>query len=89
MVFNAISSNIDEVPSVNSSGNVFVFEDVNVYHKDWLTYSGKTDRPGDLFHNFSISNDLTHMSNCITQIPDCDSHKPDLLDLFFLTLIFV
>ena len=89
MVFNAISSNIDEVPSVNWSDNVFVFEDFNVYHKDWLTYSGRNDRPGDLFHNFSISNDLTHMINFITQIPDCDSHKPNFLDLFFLTLICV
>ena len=24
----------------------------NVYHKDWLTYSGETDRPGELFYNF-------------------------------------
>ena len=45
-VFNSISSNIDEVLSINPSANVFVFGDSNVHHKDWLTYSGGTDQPG-------------------------------------------
>ena len=43
-VFDSISSNIDEVLSINPSANVFVFGDFNVHHKDWLTYSGGTDR---------------------------------------------
>ena len=33
-------------------------------------------------NNFSISNDLTQMVNFLTQIPDCDSHSPTLLDFF-------
>ena len=45
-VFDSISSNIDEVLSIHPSANVFVFGDLNVYHKDWLIYSGRTDRPG-------------------------------------------
>ena len=53
-VLDSISSNIDEVLSINPSANVFVFGDCNVHHKDWLTYSGGTDRPGELFYNFSI-----------------------------------
>ena len=81
-VFDSISSNIDEVLSINPSANVFVFGDFNVHHKDWLTYSGGTDRPGELCYNFSISNDLTQIVNFPTQIPDCDSHSPTLLDLF-------
>ena len=48
MVFDSISSNIDEALSVNPSANVFVFGDFNVHHKDWLTYSGGTDRSGEL-----------------------------------------
>ena len=48
MVFYSISSNIDEVLSINPSVNVFVFGDFNVHHKDWLTYSGGTDQPGEL-----------------------------------------
>ena len=60
---------------------VFVFGYFNIYYKDWLTYSGGTDRPGELSYNFSISNDLTQMVNFPTQIPDCDSHSPALLDL--------
>ena len=81
-VFDSISSNIDEVLSINPSANVFVFGDLNVYNKDWLTYSSGTDPPGELCYNFSISNDLTQMVNFPTRIPDCDSHSPALLDLF-------
>ena len=47
-----------------------------------LTYSGGTDRPGELCYIFSISNDLTQMLNFPTWIPDCDSHSPALLELF-------
>ena len=60
-VFDSISSNIDEVLSINPSANVFVFGDFNVHHKDWLSYSGGSDQPGELCYNFSISNDLTQM----------------------------
>ena len=81
-VFDSISSNIDEVLSINPSANVFVFGDFNVHHKDWLAYSGGTDRPGDLCYNCSISNDLTQTVNFPIRIPDCDSHSPVLLDLF-------
>ena len=61
---------------------MFVFGDFNVHHKDCLTYSGGTDRAGELCYNFSISNDLTQIVNFPTRIPDCDSHSPALLDLF-------
>ena len=67
---------------INPSANVFVFGDFNVHHKDWLTYSSGTDRPGELCYNFSISNDLTQMVNFPTRISDCDSRSPALLDLF-------
>ena len=76
-VFVSISSNTDEVLSINPSANVFVFGGFNVHHKDWLTYSGGTDRPGELCYNFSISNDLTQMVN----FPS-GSHSPALLDFF-------
>ena len=81
-VFDSVSSNIDEVLSINPSANVFDFGDFNVHHKDWLTYFGGTDGPGELFYNFSISNDLTQMVNFPTRIPDCDSHSPSLFYLF-------
>ena len=66
---------------LNPSANVFIFGDFNVHHKDWLTYSGGTDRSGKLC-NFSISSDLTQMVNFPIRIADCDSHSPSLLDLF-------
>ena len=71
-VFDSVSSNIDDVLSINLSSNVFVFGDFNVCLKDWLTYSGGTDRPGGLCFNFSISNDLTQMVNFPTRLPDYD-----------------
>ena len=81
-IFDSILSNIGEVLSINPSANVFVFGDFDVYYKDWLTYFGGTDRPGELCYNFPISNDLTQIVNFPTWIPDCDSHSPALLDFF-------
>ena len=81
-VFDSISSNIDEVLSINPSANVFLCGDFNVHHKDWLTDSSGTDRPGELCYNFSVSSDLTQMVDFPTRIPDCASHSPALLDLF-------
>ena len=58
------------------------FGDFNIHHKNWLTYSGGTDRPGELCYNFFISNDLIQKVNFPTWIPDYDSHSPALYDLF-------
>ena len=82
MVFDSISSNIDEVLLINPSPNVFVFGDFNVHRKDRLTYSGGTDRPGELCYNFSISNNLPQIVNFPTRITDGDSDSPALLDFF-------
>ena len=72
MVFDSISSNIDQGLWINTSADIFFFGDYNLHHKDWLTYSGGTDTPGELSYNGSISNDLTQMVNFPTRIPDCD-----------------
>ena len=82
-VHDSISSSIGEVLLIYPSANVFVFGDFNIHHKDWHVYSSGTDRSGELCYNFSISNYLTEMVNFPTWIPDCDSHRPILLDLFF------
>ena len=78
MLFDFISSNIDDVLLINPSPNVFVFGDINVHHKDWLTYSCGTCRPGELCYNFYILNNITQTVN----FPTCDSHSPALLDFF-------
>ena len=31
------------------------------HHKDWLTYFGGTNRPGELNYNFSVKNDQKKM----------------------------
>ena len=61
---------------------MFVFVEFSIHHKDWLTYSGCTDRTGELDYNFPISNDPTHMLNFPTRILDSESHSTALLDLF-------
>ena len=66
MVFDSVSSNIDEVLPVNPSANVFLFGDFNVHY----------------VINFSISNDLTRRLNFPYQIPDCDHHSSAFLDIF-------
>ena len=70
--FDAISSNMDDLFLINSSANVFVFGDIYVRHKDWLKYSGVTNRLGEVFYNFLISNKLTQMADYPTRVPDCD-----------------
>ena len=72
----------DMTRTYSPSANVFSFEDFNSHHKDWLTNSGGTDRPGEPCYSFSLSNDLTQIVNFPTQIPDCDSHSPAFLDFF-------
>ena len=83
-VFDAISSNIDEFLSVNPSANVFVFGDFNVHHKDCLTHSGGTDRPGELYYDFSISNDLILMVTFLLK-----SLSVTLIDLLFWIYFFL
>ena len=63
MVVEAISTNIDEVLSINPRANIFVSKDFNCHHKDWLNYSGGTCRFGE----------LTEIVNFPAQIPQCDS----------------
>ena len=90
-VFDSISSNMDEVHSINPSANVFVSGDFNVHHKDWLTYSSGTDRPGELCYNFSISNDLTQI--WLTFLLESQTVILIVLlfwiSFFLLTLVFV
>ena len=47
-VFNIFSFNIDEVLLINPFVNVFVSGNFHFHNKDLLTYSGGTDRPGEL-----------------------------------------
>ena len=85
-VFDSVSSKIDEILSINPSPNVFVFGDFNVYHKDWLNFSGETDRPGELCYNFPISNDVTFLHRFQTVILIVLLFW---IYLFLLTLVFV
>ena len=82
MVFDTISSNIDEVLSINQSANEFAFGDFNIHHKDWLSILVEVIDLVNSVTIFSITNDLTQKVNFPNWIPDYDCHSPGLLDLF-------
>ena len=46
-----VSSNMDQVLSVNPSANLFVFGDFSIHHNEWLIYSGRTTRLDELCYN--------------------------------------
>ena len=54
-VFDTVSSVLLFL-SINPFLNVFVSVDFLVHQKDWLTYSGRTDRPSGLCQKIFISN---------------------------------
>ena len=72
-VFDAVLFDIGEVLSLNPSANMFVLGDFKIHPKDWLIFSGRTNRLIKLCYNFSFSNDLTQMVSFPTRIPNCDS----------------
>ena len=45
-------SSIDEVLLISPSADAFVYGDLDVDHKDFLTYSGGTAWRGELCYNF-------------------------------------
>ena len=89
-VSDSILSNIDEVLSINPSANVFLFQDFNTHPKDWPTYSGGTDQPGELCYNFSVSSDLTQMVTFLLRSQTVIlTVQLFWIYLFLLTLVFV
>ena len=87
--FDAISSKTNEVSSINSSANVFGFGNFDVHYKDWSSCFGGTDRPGELYHDYFMSNDLTWIVKIPARTSDCDSQSPALLDLILLALFSI
>ena len=87
-VFDSILSNVDEVLSINPSANVFVFGEFNVDHKDWLTYSGGTDRPGQLCYNFSQTTLLKWLTFLLGSQTVILIVQLFWIYLFLLTLVF-
>ena len=89
-VLDAFSFDIGKFLSVNLSANVFVFGDLNIHCKVWLTYSGGTNRLSEPSYSFSMSNNHTQMINFptrIPQIPGCGSYSPGLLVFFINSLL--
>ena len=75
---------------IKLSCNVFVFVDFNVHHMDWLTYSGGTNRLGELCYNFSSQMTLLR---CLTFLLGSLTVTLTVLlfwiNFFLLMLVFV
>ena len=88
--FDSISSNIDEVVSINPSANVFFIGDFNAHHKDQLTYSSGTDR---LVNSVLIFLSQTTLLKWLTFLLGSQTVILTVLlfwiYLFLLTLVFV
>ena len=86
----SLLSNIDQVLLISPSADGFVFGNFNGHHKDWLTYSGGTDRPGELCYNFlsqmTLLRWLTFLLGSLTVILIV---LPFWIYLFLLVLVFV
>ena len=65
--FDSISSNINEVLSINTIWLSFIMGLDNLFWWNWQTW--------ELCYNLSVPNDLTQMVNFPTRIPDCDSQS--------------
>ena len=84
----SISSNIDQVLSINLSANVFVNGEFIVHHKDRLAHSGGTDRPGEVCHNFSQTNLLRWLSFLLRSQTVSLTVLLFWISFFLLTLVF-
>ena len=78
-VFDSISSNIDDVHSINPSANGFDFGDLMSIIRTGFPILVELI---NLVNSSIISNDLTQMVNFPMRIQNCDSQSPALLDLF-------
>ena len=80
MDLDAISSNVDEVLSINPYANAFIFGGFTLHRKDWLTVLVELINLVDSCYNFSIGNGITHMVNFPTLISGSHSHSSALLE---------
>ena len=67
--------------TVSRSTYLLVYLSLQSHRKDWLTYYGGTDTPGELFIIFLSQ--TTTLIVCYLDL--CDSHNPALLDLFIFS----
>ena len=56
--------------------------DFNAHTTEWLCHSHTTDVAGLFCQGFAMTQDLTHIVDLPTHVPDRDDHRPFLLDLF-------
>ena len=68
---------------------MFLFGYFNVHHKDWLTYSGETDRPGELCYNLSQMTLLRWLTFLLKSVTVTSAVLLFWIYLFLMMLVFV
>ena len=81
-VVEAVSSNIDKAPILQTSANIMVFGEFNAHNTKGLCHSHTIAVAGLFCQEFAMAQDLTRIVDFPTRIPDRDDHQPYLLDLF-------
>lgn len=67
-----------------TSTRFHIFGGFNIYHKEWLVHSNKTNAEGKYCRDFSIAYELTQIIREPTQVLDKKGHQVNLLS-FILT----
>ncbi|KAG0709979.1 hypothetical protein GWK47_023744 [Chionoecetes opilio] len=82
--FDYLTSKVEHISSHFPLAEISILGDFNVHHQLWLS-SSFTDQPGEQAYNFSILQDLEHLVQHPTRIPDRLGDTPNILDLFLTT----
>ena len=80
-VFDANSSNVDKVLSINPCANVYVFREFDVHHKDWLIFLVELK---DLVNSVMIFQSQATLQRCFTFLCGFQSvtHSAVVLNFF-------
>ena len=79
-VIEAVSSNMALI--LQPFANIMVCGEFNAHKTEWLCHSHTTVVAGLFCQVFAMAQDLTHIVDFPTRIPDRDNHQPYLFDIF-------
>ena len=52
LLYSPLGTGFDDISSSIDNSEAIVCGNLNIHHKDWVTYSGRTDRPSKLYRKF-------------------------------------
>lgn len=58
-----------------SSLIIYIGDDFNIHHEEWLVNSNKNDDEGKYCHDFSIASDPTQITDKLNRVPDINGRQ--------------